>query len=72
MGLDSVLTHPWMKRYLPQLESDEGKDDISERALTYLSTLGHARLDVLNALVNEDTTNLTAAYHLLAKKCAAV
>ena len=72
IGLADILPHPWIKRYQPQLESDEGHDDISERALAYLVTLGHARLDVLQALVNEETTNLTTAYHLLAKKDAAV
>ena len=68
IGLEDVLTHPWMKRYLPQLESDEVQDDISERALAYLVTLGHSRLEILHALVNEETTALTAAYHLLAER----
>ena len=72
IGLADILLHPWIKRYQPQLESDEGHDDISERALAHLSALGHTRLEVLKALVVEDTTNLTTAYHLLAKEDVSV
>ena len=68
MGLDSVLTHPWMKSYCPKNSADEPQTELDNKAMSILIGAGFDKKQILRSLMDEDASELTAAYHLIALK----
>lgn len=66
MTLDKVLAHPWMKSYCPKNAADEVPMDLDNQALLTLTSSGFDKKQILRSLMDEEVSEVTAAYHLLA------
>jgi 5'-AMP-activated protein kinase catalytic alpha subunit len=68
MTLDNVLEHPWMKNYCPKNALEEVALDLDYNALATLTSSGFDKKQILKSLMDEEVTEATASYHLLALK----
>ena len=66
VALSQVLVHPWMKSYCPKNAADEAVMDLDSQALATLTSIGFDKKQILRSLMDEEVSDVTASYHLLA------